>query len=148
MRSVKQLLEGKASGAASPAVVAVDVDDPVLAAIQSMADHHIGAVLVLRGGELAGILSERDYARKVILKGRASAGTAARDIMSSPVVTVAPDDTLDHCMRLMTERRIRHLPVLDGGAVVGVLSIGDLVKAVIEEQQQEIAQLQHYIVSG
>lgn len=143
MRSVKQLLEGK-----SPGVISVDADDPVLTAIHAMADHHIGAVLVLRGGALAGILSERDYARKVILKGRSSSETAAWEIMSAPVVTVALHDTLDGCMRLMTDRRIRHLPVLDGGAVVGVLSIGDLVKAVIEEQQQEIAQLQHYIVSG
>ena len=143
MRSVKQLLEGKATG-----VVAVDADDPVLTAIQAMADHHIGAVLVLRGGKLAGILSERDYARKVILKGRSSAETATWEIMSSPVVSVGLDDTLDSCMRLMTERRFRHLPVLDGGEVIGVLSIGDLVKAVIEQQQQEIAQLQHYIVSG
>ena len=143
MRSVKQLLEGKATG-----VVGVDADDPVLTAIQAMADHHIGAVLVLRGGTLAGILSERDYARKVILKGRSSAETATWEIMSSPVVSVGLDDTLDGCMRLMTERRFRHLPVLDGGEVIGVLSIGDLVKAVIEEQQQEIAQLQHYIVSG
>lgn len=143
MRSVKQLLEGKATG-----VVGVDADDPVLTAIQAMADHHIGAVLVLRGGKLAGILSERDYARKVILKGRSSAETATWEIMSSPVVSVGLDDTLDSCMRLMTERRFRHLPVLDGGEVIGVLSIGDLVKAVIEEQQQEIAQLQHYIVSG
>ena len=143
MRSVKQLLEGKPTG-----VVAVDADDPVLTAIQAMADHHIGAVLVLRGGKLAGILSERDYARKVILKGRSSAETATWEIMSSPVVSVGLDDTLDGCMRLMTERRFRHLPVLDGGEVIGVLSIGDLVKAVIEQQQQEIAQLQHYIVSG
>lgn len=143
MRSVKQLLEGKPAG-----VVAVDADDPVLTAIQAMADHHIGAVLVLRGGKLAGILSERDYARKVILKGRSSAETATWEIMSSPVVGVGLDDTLDSCMRLMTERRFRHLPVLDGGELIGVLSIGDLVKAVIEEQQQEIAQLQHYIVSG
>jgi CBS domain-containing protein len=143
MRSVKQLLEGKATG-----VVGVDADDPVLTAIQAMAEHHIGAVLVLRGGKLAGILSERDYARKVILKGRSSADTATWEIMSSPVVSVTLDDTVDSCMRLMTERRFRHLPVLDGGEVIGVLSIGDLVKAVIEEQQQEIAQLQHYIVSG
>lgn len=143
MRSVKQLLEGKTSG-----VVAVNADDPVLVAIRSMAQHHIGAVLVLDDGRLAGILSERDYARKIILKGRSSSDTAAREIMSSPVVTVTLDDTLEGCMRLMTERRFRHLPVVDGGDVVGVLSIGDLVKAVIADQQIEIAQLQQYIVSG
>lgn len=143
MRSVKQLLEGKTGG-----VIAVDADDPVLVAIRAMAEHHIGAVLVLEAGRLAGILSERDYARKIILKGRSSSDTAAREIMSSPVVTVTLDDTLDGCMRLMTERRFRHLPVVEAGDVVGVLSIGDLVKAVIEEQQIEIAQLQQYIVSG
>ena len=143
MRSVKQLLENKGSG-----VIGVDANDPVLTAVQAMADHHIGAVLVLRGGALSGILSERDYARKVVLRGRSSSETQVWEIMSSPVISVALDDTLDGCMRLMTERRIRHLPVLDDAGVVGVLSIGDLVKAVIEEQQQEIAQLQQYIVSG
>lgn len=145
MRSVKQLLDAKPAGIG---VISVDADDPVLTAIQAMADHHIGAVLVLRGGELAGILSERDYARKVILRGRSSSETRAHEIMSSPVVSVTPDDTLDGCMRRMTERRIRHLPVIEHGELVGMLSIGDLVKAVIEEQQQEISHLQQYIASG
>ena len=143
MRTVKQLLDGKGRK-----VVAVAPEEPVLEAIQLMADHHIGAVLVMRGAELLGILSERDYARKVILKGRSSAETPAWDIMSSPVITVTPEDTVNHCMRLMTEQRFRHLPVREGGNIVGVLSIGDLVKAVIEEQQQEIAQLQQYITTG
>lgn len=143
MRTARQLLDAKRTG-----VVSVAPDEPVLEAIQCMADHHIGAVLVMRGDELAGILSERDYARKVILKGRSSAETAVWEIMSTPVVTVGPEHSVGHCMRLMTERRIRHLPVVDGGAVVGVLSIGDLVKSVIEEQQQEIEQLQQYITSG
>jgi CBS domain-containing protein len=143
MRTVRQLLDDKGRR-----VVAVAPEEPVLEAIQLMADHHIGAVLVMRGTELAGILSERDYARKVILKGRSSAETAAWEIMSSPVVTVGPHDTVNTCMRLMTERRIRHLPVVEDGQVSGVLSIGDLVKAVIEEQQQEIAQLQQYITAG
>jgi CBS domain-containing protein len=143
MRTVRQLLDDKGRR-----VVAVAPEEPVLEAIQLMSDHHIGAVLVMRGNELAGILSERDYARKVILKGRSSAETAAWEIMSSPVVTVGPHDTVNTCMRLMTERRIRHLPVVEDGQVSGVLSIGDLVKAVIEEQQQEIAQLQQYITAG
>jgi CBS domain-containing protein len=143
MRTVRQLLDDKGRR-----VVAVAPEEPVLEAIQLMADHHIGAVLVMRGTELAGILSERDYARKVILKGRSSAETSAWEIMSSPVVTVGPNDTVNTCMRLMTERRIRHLPVVEEGQVSGVLSIGDLVKAVIEEQQQEIAQLQQYITAG
>jgi CBS domain-containing protein len=100
---------------------------------------------VLRGGELVGVVSERDYARKVILRGRSSAETPVWEIMASPVVTVAPDTTVHDCMKLMTGRRIRHLPVIDDGAMIGVLSIGDLVKAVIEDQRQEIEQLQHYI---
>jgi CBS domain-containing protein len=143
MRTVRQLLEDKGGRA-----IAIAPEEPVLEAIQLMADHHIGAVLVMRGNELLGILSERDYARKVILKGRSSAETPAWEIMSSPVVTVAPHDTVNTCMRVMTDRRIRHLPVVDDGLVVGVLSIGDLVKAVIAEQQQEIAQLQQYITAG
>ena len=143
MRTVRQLLEAKGGRA-----IAIAPEEPVLEAIQLMADHHIGAVLVMRGNELIGILSERDYARKVILKGRSSAETAAWEIMSSPVVSVGPHDTVNTCMRIMTDRHIRHLPVVDDGLVVGVLSIGDLVKAVIEEQQQEIAQLQQYITAG
>ena len=143
MRTVKQLLDAKGRR-----VVSIAPEEPVLEAIQLMSDHHIGAVLVMRGEELLGILSERDYARKVILKGRSSAETAAWEIMSSPVQTVGPDDSVNTCMRLMTERRFRHLPVVEGDKVSGMLSIGDLVRAVIEEQQQEIAQLQQYITAG
>jgi CBS domain-containing protein len=143
MQTVKQLLDAKGRR-----VIAIAPEEPVLEAIQLMADHHIGAVLVMRGDELLGILSERDYARKVILKGRSSAETAAWEIMSSPVQTVAPHDTVHTCMRLMTERRFRHLPVLEDGKVSGMLSIGDLVRVVIEDQQQEIAQLQQYITAG
>ncbi len=142
MAKVSDLLSGK-----GPQVHAIGPDEPVLAAIQMMADKSVGALLVMRGAELAGIVSERDYARKVILRGRSSAETAVWEIMSSPVTTVAPGDSVSTCMMLMTERKIRHLPVVEDGKVVGVLSIGDLVKAVIEEQQQEIAQLQRYIVS-
>jgi CBS domain-containing protein len=143
MRTVKQLLDAKGRQ-----VVSIAPEEPVLEAIQLMSDRHIGAVLVMRGEELLGILSERDYARKVILKGRSSAETAAWEIMSSPVQTVGPDDSINTCMRLMTERRFRHLPVVEGDKVSGMLSIGDLVRAVIEEQQQEIAQLQQYITAG
>lgn len=143
MRTVRQLLDNKGRS-----VIAVAPEEPVLEAIQLMADHHIGAVLVMRGDELAGILSERDYARKVILNGRSSAETPAWEIMSSPVTTVSPDDSINHCMRLMTEHRFRHLPVREDGKIVGMLSIGDLVKAVIQDQQEEIAQLQQYITTG
>ena len=142
MRTVRQLLEAK-----SPEVIAIGPDAPVIDAIRLMAERQIGALLVMEGPRLAGILSERDYARKVVLQGRSSKDTPVRDIMTAEVVTVAPGDSIDHCMQLVTDRRIRHLPVLDGGAVVGVLSIGDLVKTVIELQRQDIDQLQRYIAS-
>jgi CBS domain-containing protein len=122
-------------------------DEPVLEAIRMMADHGIGAVLVLKDNELVGIVSERDYARKVVLMGRSSDETPVWQIMSSPVVTVNQADSLDTCMRVMTDRRIRHLPVTNGGQVVGMLSIGDLVKAVIDDQRRTIEQLEAYIHS-
>ena len=120
-------------------------EEPVLSAIQVMADKHIGALPVLRDGELIGIVSERDYARKVILLGRSSSDTPVWQIMSSPVTTISPDDDVHRCMEIMTERRIRHLPVLEKNRLIGIISIGDLVKAVIEEQQQTITQLERYI---
>jgi CBS domain-containing protein len=126
-------------------VWSVDADQPVLAAIQIMADRRVGALPVVRGSELVGLISERDYARKVVLLRRSSAETPVWQIMSSPVVTVAPDETVKHCMEIMTERRIRHLPVVEGGTMVGVISIGDLVRAVIEEQQQTIEHLEKFI---
>ena len=140
MRTVRQLLADKPAE-----VFAVAPEAPVVEAIRLMADKSIGAVLVLRGEALAGILSERDYARKVVLQGRSSADTPARAIMTAQVVTVGPDTPVTACMQLMTERRIRHLPVVEGGQVVGVISIGDLVKAVIADQQLELEHLQRYI---
>jgi CBS domain-containing protein len=142
MTLVRQLLDRKGG-----AIFSVEPEAPVLEAIREMAAHHVGALLVMQGSKLAGIVSERDYARKVILKGRSSADTPVRDIMSSPVLTVSLDDTVQRCMELMTERRVRHLPVVEGGTVVGMVSIGDLVKAVIAEQQQQIEQLESYIHS-
>ncbi|HEU0152075.1 MAG TPA: CBS domain-containing protein [Arenimonas sp.] len=142
MRNVNQILENKGSG-----VIAVPREAPVLEVIRLMAENHIGSVLVMQGQELIGIATERDYARKVILQGRSSAETPVGAIMSSPVVSVLPTDTAQTCMQIMTARKIRHLPVLDDGRLVGMVSIGDLVKAVIEDQQQEIAQLQQYIAS-
>lgn len=120
-------------------------EEPVLEAIQIMADKHIGALPVMRDQELVGIVSERDYARKVILLGRSSSDTPVWQIMSSPVKTVSPDEAVHRCMELMTEHRIRHLPVIEKNRLVGMISIGDLVKAVIEEQQQTITQLERYI---
>jgi CBS domain-containing protein len=141
MLRVKHLLESK-----GPELWSVEAEEPVLEAIQIMADHHVGALPVLRDGQLVGIISERDYARKVILLGRSSAETPVWQIMSSPVVTVGPQDGVRHCMELMTERRIRHLPVVDeDGRMTGVVSIGDLVRAVIEEQQETIEQLEKFI---
>ncbi|MDY6946714.1 MAG: CBS domain-containing protein [Pseudomonadota bacterium] len=120
-------------------------DEPVLAAIKLMADKHIGALPVMRDQELIGILSERDYARKVILLGRSSSDTPVSQIMTTAVKTVSPDEDVHRCMELMTQLRIRHLPVLEKNRLVGMISIGDLVKAVIEEQQQTITQLERYI---
>ena len=140
MRTVRQLLANKPAE-----VFAVAPTAPVLDAIQLMAQRSIGAVLVLDQGQLAGILSERDYARKVVLQGRASSDTQASAIMTAQVVTVSPEASVAACMQLMTERRIRHLPVIEHGAVIGVISIGDLVKAVIADQQVELDQLQRYI---
>jgi CBS domain-containing protein len=149
MLTARQLLDRKPkrTGAVAPVIYSVEPDEPVLDAIQAMAEHSIGAVLVMQGKELKGILSERDYARKVVLLGRSSSDTPSWQIMSSPVVTVTPDDSLDTCMRIMTEKRIRHLPVVAGIQVVGVLSIGDLVKGIIDEQRQTIEQLEAYIHS-
>ena len=140
MRTVRQLLEAK-----SPEIIAIGPEAPVIDAIRLMAERGIGALLVMQGARLAGILSERDYARKIVLQGRSSRETPVRDIMTAEVITVAPGDSCHHCMQLVTDRRIRHLPVLERGEVVGILSIGDLVRAVMEQQQQELEQLQRYI---
>jgi len=117
----------------------------VLDAIRKMAEEHVGALLVMENGRLLGIVSERDYARKVVLLGRSSTTTPVRDIMSSPVLTIGPDGTVEDAMRLMTEHRIRHLPVVRGSTMAGVVSIGDLVKSVIEEQRHTIDDLRSYI---
>jgi CBS domain-containing protein len=142
MATVSQLLKHKGR-----LIYAVAPDAPVLEAIKEMAEHSVGALLVMQGEKLLGVVSERDYARKVILKGRSSNETKVSQIMSSPVLTVRPDQSVNDCMRMMTDNRVRHLPVLDGERVVGVLSIGDLVRTVVEEQQQTIEQLEHYIHS-
>lgn len=142
MRTVRQLLEAKA-----PEIYAIEPDAPVIEAIRLMAEKRIGAVLVMDGTRLVGILSERDYARKIVLQGRSSSDTPVSTIMTADVITVRPDDTADRCMQIVTNERIRHLPVVRGGEVIGVVSIGDLVKAVIEDQQVELDQLQRYIAS-
>lgn len=141
MRTVRHLLEEKGHD-----VYAIDPDAAVLDAIRLMAEKQVGAVPVMQGGRLVGMLSERDYARKVILAGLSSRDTPVRQIMSSDVVTVGLDDHVPGCMEIVTRRRVRHLPVVDaGGTVLGLVSIGDLVKAVIADQQIELEHLHSYI---
>jgi CBS domain-containing protein len=142
MLSVQQLLDQKPR-----AIYSIGPEEPVLAAIKQMAEHHIGALVVMSGDKLVGIVSERDYARKVVLLGRSSTETRVDAIMSGKVITVTAKQDAHDCMRLMTDKRIRHLPVVAGDRVVGVLSIGDLVRAVIEEQERTIADLETYIRS-
>jgi CBS domain-containing protein len=142
MLSVQQLLDHKPKG-----IFSIGPQEPVLAAIKKMAEHHVGALVVMSGDKLVGIVSERDYARKVVLLGRSSEETRVEAIMTAKVVTVTAKQDAHDCMRLMTDMRIRHLPVVAGDRVVGVLSIGDLVRAVIEEQERTIADLESYIRS-
>jgi CBS domain-containing protein len=140
MKTVRDLLAGKSTD-----VWSIAPDKTVYDAIHLMAERGIGAVLVMEGRTLVGILSERDYARQVILKGKASKDTSVRDIMTSQVIRVTPEQTIDECMTIMTNSRIRHLPVMNEDQLVGILSIGDVVKAVISEKQMHIEQLEDYI---
>jgi CBS domain-containing protein len=142
MKTVRQLLQGKTAG-----VHTIGPDAPVIDALKQMAEREIGALPVVESEKLVGILSERDYARKVILQGKSSRDTLVREIMTTRVVCVGPQRTVEECMALMTDKRIRHLPVIEHGNLIGVLSIGDLVKEVISEQQHTIAQLESYIHS-
>ena len=136
--------------AAKPAaeIHAIAPDESVFEALRRMAENNVGALVVTEGERLVGIVSERDYARKMVLKGRASAATPVSAIMSSPVVTVTPQATAQQCMKLMTRGHPRHLPVVDDGRLVGLVSIGDLVKDIISEQQDLIEHLQQYIRGG
>ena len=141
MKSVTNILKSKPD----QAVYKIAPGDSVYDALRLMADRNIGALLVVEEGKIVGILTERDYARKVILMDRSSKQTAVGEIMTSSVMYVRPDQTNEECMALMTDNRLRHLPVIDNGRLLGVVSIGDLVKDIISEQQFIIEQLQHYI---
>lgn len=140
MKLVSHVLDAKGRD-----VMSIRPDESVLDAIKLMSVKGIGALLVLEQDQLVGIVTERDYARKVILKGRSSDTTRVSEIMTSDVVTTSSSQTVEQCMNTVTERRIRHLPVVDDGKVTGIISIGDLVKAIIADQRQAIEQLEHYI---
>ncbi|MCG8369531.1 MAG: CBS domain-containing protein [Proteobacteria bacterium] len=140
MKLIQHLLDAKGTE-----IISVARDASVFDAIKLMADRAVGSLLVMDGSDLIGIVTERDYARKVILKGRSSETTEVGEIMTVEVVTAETGQTVNECMSLMTERRIRHLPVVAGGAVIGIISIGDLVNAIISDQKEEIEQLEQYI---
>ena len=140
MKLVQHLLDSKGRE-----IISIVQEASVLDAIKLMADREVGSLLVMDGDDLKGIVTERDYARKVLIKGRSSESTAVAEIMSTEVVTATIDKTVNDCMTLMTNRRIRHLPVVEDGKVAGMISIGDLVQAIISDQQEEIEQLGQYI---
>lgn len=140
MKLVKHLLDSKGRE-----IISIAEDASVYDAIKLMADHGVGSLLVMDGVELIGIVTERDYARKVIIKGRSSESTQVGEIMTRDLVTTTSAQTVNECMTMMSERRIRHLPVMSGREVVGMISIGDLVQAIISDQQEEIEQLENYI---
>lgn len=140
MRSLRQLLQAK-----PPGILSIAPDARVFDALQVMAEKNVGALLVMDGSRLIGIITERDYARKVILQGKSSLDTPVREIMTDKVLCVHPDQSVEECLGLMTDKRVRHLPVIEGDQLIGVLSIGDLVKETISEQQFVIKQLESYI---
>lgn len=140
MASVKRVLQGKGHE-----VWSIGPEASVFDAIAMMAEKEVGALVVMEAEKLVGVMTERDYARKVVLQGRSSKGTRIKDIMTSRVAYTRPDQSVEECMAVMTDKRIRHLPVMDGDKVLGMISIGDLVKTIIEEQQQVIEQLEQYI---
>ena len=142
MTTIRQILAGK------PDIYSIDPDATVLDALRLLEQKNIGALLVMKGGQLSGIYSERDYARRMILHGRSSKETKVREVMTPDVFVISPDTTSGECMVHMTDRHIRHLPVVEGGRVVGVISIGDVVRTVIDDLRFTVRQLESYIKSG
>ena len=140
MKLVQHLLDSKGRN-----IISISAEASVLDAIKIMADKAVGSLLVMEGDALRGIVTERDYARKVIVKGRSSETTRVGEIMTAEVCTASMKDTVNHCMTVMSDRKIRHLPIVDDDVVVGMISIGDLVQAIISDQQEEIEHLEHYI---
>ena len=140
MKLVQHLLDAKGRN-----IISVTANTSVLDAIKLMAEKTVGSLLIMQGDELEGIMTERDYARKVIIKGRSSESTEVGEIMTTDVCSASSQQTVNDCMALMDKRKIRHLPVIDDGTVVGMLSIGDLVQAIISDQQEEIEHLENYI---
>jgi len=140
MKTIKDVLRDKGQ-----AVWSIDLNASVLDALKLMAAKEIGALMVVDGGQLVGVVSERDYARKVVLHGKSSKDTPVREIMTQKVLYVRPEQTVEECMALMTDKHVRHMPVIDGERMIGVVSIGDIVKSVISEQQFLISHLENYI---
>ena len=143
MITLRQLLQSKGGG-----IWSVTSTSTVFDALRTMAEKNVGALLVIDEERLVGIVSERDYARKVVLKGKSSKDTLVKEIMTEKVVYIRPDESIEECMALMTEKHFRHLPVIDNGTLIGVISIGDVVRTVISEQEFIIAQLENYISGG
>lgn len=142
MKTVRELVEGK-----EQRLLSVAPDDSVYAALKKMAQHDIGALVVVSGDKLVGVFSERDYARRVILEGKSSRDTQVSEIMTRQIICVSPERTADQCMAVMTQKRVRHLPVIENKQVVAVISIGDVVREMISDQQHTIEQLEQYIMS-
>jgi CBS domain-containing protein len=140
MQTIKQLLESKGNE-----ILTIDPNDSVYEAIKSMADNHIGSLIVMQNEQMVGIITERDYSRNVVLKGKSSLDTPVKDIMTTNVLCTKPEQTIEEAMALMTDKRLRHLPVIENSNVLGIISIGDLVKTIISEQKHIIEQLEHYI---
>jgi CBS domain-containing protein len=140
MRRVKDILKEKGSR-----VYSILSDAKVYEALQMMADKNVGALMVMEGDTVAGLISERDYARKIVLKGKFSKNVPVREIMTTDMVRIGPDEDVEECMELMTDKRVRHLPVFENDQLIGIISIGDIVKAIIEHKEEIIEQLENYI---